>query len=150
MLHSPCREDRANAAISWMVRALLDFGNISTVSSTFTWNDKKRRAWVRGKLVTVAQLSMNGSQPPNTSCSDSQENPSVVSSWRRDSCVLQCTSRPREVKDVAFAHWSMLLMSHKLCANNRTRACMCMQHFAPRCFNLQKKTIPLKLQTVIT
>jgi len=33
---SPWREDRANAAISWMVRALLDLGNISTVSSTFT------------------------------------------------------------------------------------------------------------------
>ncbi len=43
MLHSPCREDRANAAISWMVRALLDFGNISMVSSTFTWNDKKKK-----------------------------------------------------------------------------------------------------------
>lgn len=43
MMHLPCREDRANAAISWMVRALLDFGNISMVSSTFTWNDKRKK-----------------------------------------------------------------------------------------------------------
>lgn len=50
-LYSPCREDRANAAISWMVRALLDFGNISMVSSTFTWKDEKERK--KGKRDSV-------------------------------------------------------------------------------------------------
>lgn len=60
MLYSPCREDRANAAISWMVRARLDFGNISMVSSTFTWKDKKRgdESESRGKTGRVAQLCM--------------------------------------------------------------------------------------------
>lgn len=57
--YSPCREDRANAAISWMVRALLDFGNISMVSSTFTWKDKKKKVLLKGKTCTAAQLSLS-------------------------------------------------------------------------------------------
>lgn len=68
MLHSPCREDRANAAISWMVRALLDFGNISMVSSTFTCNDKKK---VR-RLSSGANVSRHLNIHP---ANDSLQNP---------------------------------------------------------------------------
>lgn len=80
--YSPCREDRANAAISWMVRALLDFGNISMVSSTFTWKDKKKkRCYSREKPVQQLSSVFQYTLPWL------RGKPSVVLSWRRASCV---------------------------------------------------------------
>lgn len=86
-MYSPCREDRANAAISWMVRALLDFGNISMVSSTFTWKDEKRKkkSVTQGKTGGAAHLSMNVSQAALT-----HRKTRVVFSWSRDSVFTQC------------------------------------------------------------
>lgn len=127
MLHSPCREDRANAAISWMVRARLDFGNISMVSSTFTWKDKRRKKKKRvtqRNTGTVAQLSMNVSHLLNIFCNDSQKYP-VLSFHGEETPVfavqlLQCTSRLWSVKGFLFTHRSMILKSHKLYENNLT------------------------------
>lgn len=56
LFHTPCREDLANAAISWMVRALLDLGNISTVSSTFTCNDTKAKQCEPAGQLTVREV----------------------------------------------------------------------------------------------
>lgn len=126
--YSPWREDRANAAISWMVRALLDLGNISTVSSTFTWKRGQRER--KGGYLGGSWGAMTHRKNPLTSSVFHGEGGTPAPQ------LLHPTSRPRKAKE--FLPTQQILvptLTHGGCRFSKIGRCLCLnnlrRYYAP-------------------